>query len=154
MRKFIILTILLVVLYACKNETLHFTIAKELKKDTSTVTVKVDTSKYLLENCVASLKNDSLQLSFIGNSWYDLQIVKLNDSVSSNLYQIWAVTDTAFVKPAFKTVQQEILFDKENYKKGDRLQAEINLSIIGYHEWPDKFIDTVVVNGRVKTTVN
>jgi hypothetical protein len=70
------------------------------------------------------------------------------------LYQTWAVTDTAFVKPTFKTIQQDIVLDQERYKKGDRMEAQINLSIVGYHEWPTKIADTMIVNGWVKTTVN
>lgn len=34
------------------------------------------------------------------------------------------------------------------------MEAQINLSIVGYHEWPTKIADTMIVNGWVKTTVN
>jgi hypothetical protein len=72
MRLSFIWTFLFVIIYACEHKGKQSAAAFNQEKDTSFVTIKVDTSTYLLETCVASVKNDSLRLDFIGNSMYDL----------------------------------------------------------------------------------
>ena len=61
--------------------------------------------------------------------------------------QNWAVTDSSFIMPTFKTLHKNISFNKEHYRKGDKLDSKITLSVVGYHQWPDTYTDTMTVSG-------
>lgn len=154
MRKFTEVIFFLTLLVSCKNKNLQATAEIHRLNDTSTVVVKMDTSKFYLSYCTAIVKNDSLQLAFTGNRAFDLFIIKTEDSIHSELLQNWAVTDSSFIMPTFKTLHQDIWFDKGHYRKGDQLESKIILSVIGNYQWPNTYTDTIVVNGWVKATVN
>jgi hypothetical protein len=141
-------------LSSCKNKKSQTAIEVQHFQDTSTVVVKRDTSNFNLSNFTVIEKDDSLQLAFTNNKAFDLFIIKTKDSIHSELQQNWAVTDSSFIMPTFKTLYEDISFNKEHYKKGDKLESKIALSIVGYHQWPDTYTDTLAVNGWIKATVN
>lgn len=154
MRRLALLVSFFTILDSCKNKNLQTPARIDQLHDTSTVVVKMDTSRFYLSYCTATVKGDSLQLAFTRNRGFDLLIIKTQYSIHSELRQNWAVTDSSFIMPTFKTLHEDISFDKERYRKGDELQSKITLSVLGNYQWPGTYTDTLAVNGWVKTTVN
>lgn len=154
MRKLTVIIYLLFVLTACTNRNSQLVVENDYEKDTSAVILNVNKHQHLLTKFTATTRNDSLQLLFTESMGFDLIIIKEKGIINCELLQNWSVTDSSFIRPVFKTLHQHVSFNKDAYQKGDKLQGNMRLLIVGYYQWPETYIDTIIVNGWVKTTVH
>jgi hypothetical protein len=98
------------------------------------VTIEWDSLKYLLQSCSATLENNDLKLyidrrSDSLSSDYAIEILRINKKFNVAMDQPWSLTDSSYVSPRFKILDQKIKLDKEVYQIGDLLQGELFLVV-------------------------
>lgn len=151
---------------SCNSGTETGTSEKNELTQNSSIQITWDTTKYSLNYCSAKQLDSVLRLT-ISNlpdtvyTPYELHITKGIHGSQIQLIQTYAATDCLYVTSYFKTVTQNLQFDKPSYKKGAKLTGTINLLLLGYKPYlrePGEMkrredFDTVRVDGRISSTV-
>ncbi len=128
---------------------------QNLKPRSSVMLYLKQESPIELNQCSTQYFNDTLSIKLTDEkSFYELEILKTTNTVFSRLTQLFGVTDSSFRAIIFTPIEQQVKFDKSNYKNGDELKAKVNFSFSAYHSWKIIYTDTVQVQGLVYTTVN
>ena len=143
----------------------HYSYSINMSKDSTsyfhtTETVIVDdTLQYILKVCEASISRDSLILNLTAlqdsiNEPYQITLLKKGNRYSSEVSLTYGIPDTNWRKPAFTTFDQNIVFNKEKYSKGDSLKGKFSLLVSGHHTaFDSNFTDTLKVYGLIKAIV-
>jgi len=110
-----------------------------------------------IRTCKAILTDTSLNLVLNDDPFSQrstgLEITKSGNIFKSN-YVVTAIpSDSSYKLPTFTTLTQNILFDKQEYKKGDVLKGKLSLIIKAFYP-TSNMVDTIKVFGLLKTNVD
>jgi hypothetical protein len=124
---------------------------------TAEAIIRIDTTQFYLRNCNATISNDTLNLVLSDNpfsqSFYELSATKIKTPFYFKYYQTFSITDSSYRKPVFSIIDQKLILDKQEYKKGDSIKGKIVVAVSAYHTWDTIYTDTVKVYGLIKTIV-
>lgn len=108
-----------------------------------------------LNQCSTQFYNDTLSIKLTDqSSFYELEILKTKNIILNRLTQLFAVTDSSFRETIFTPLEQQIKFDKPDYKKGDALRGKVNLKFSAFHSWRTIYTDTIDVQGLIYSLIN
>ena len=124
---------------------------------TAETIIRVDTTEFYLRNCDATISNDTLNLVLgdrpFSQSLYELSVTKIKTPFYFKYYQTFSILDSSYILPVFSIIDQKIILDKQEYKKGDSIKGKIAVSVSAYHTWDTIYTDTVKIYGLIKTIV-
>lgn len=130
---------MIVVLFtACRGANKPYHEGNPVQGQTNVV-VKWDTLNYVLQSCSATLEFEKLKLYIERHpdsvSDYAIEITQVDKRFAVNVSQPWSVTDSSYVAPRFKILDQEIRLNKANYQKNDNVEGELNLLMLGHKDY-------------------
>lgn len=110
-----------------------------------------------IRTCKAILADTSLNLILNDDPFSQrttgLEITKSHDIFRTNYVVTVIPTDSSYKLPTFTTLTQNILFDKQEYKKGDILKGKLSLTIKAFYPMSN-ITHTIKIYGLIKTTVD
>ena len=140
--------------------------------DATTGKTIIDTTKYFysaevcvveqndttfMRTCKAVLADTSLNLVLSDDPFSQrstgLEMTKSRDIFKTN-YVVTAIpTDSSYKLPTFTTLTQNMLWDKQEYKKGDVIKGKLSLTIKAFYPMSN-ITDTIKIYGLIKATVD
>ena len=119
------------------------------------VTIKGRSVNYILRNCNALLKSDTLDLLLndepFSHGLYNIRIQYKDDN-------IWCLFSENKINPGnkstFKTIEQEIILDKLTYKFNDSLKVVGSIKVLANFDLgEDSYTDTLYIKALIKGVV-
>lgn len=158
MTKQTLLSVLLVVAVACNRNDA----TDEIRSD---VVLQWDTTNYVLDSCTATIEDNTVRLHFASRidslQEYEVNLVKRDSLVTAMISQVSAPADCMYIAARFKVLKQDITLNKKTYKKGDKLEGQFELSLLGHKPYLKEpgedtlrqNFDTIKLFGGLKTKI-
>ncbi|WP_304200930.1 hypothetical protein [Flavobacterium alvei] len=152
--RFLSYFIICLIIISCKKTEKKLSNADKVNMENNTeITVKEDSKSFTLNNCKVQGENDLLDIKLNNgfDSDFELRISKIKNKFITEYTQLTSVTDSSYKKPVFNVINQSIILNKTEYKKGDIIEGKLKIDISAHHTWEKDYVDTIKVTGSFKT---
>jgi hypothetical protein len=147
--------LLFFILLSCNDQTPNAKNINDPERKSSVIIYLSNTNQIELSICTASQVNDSLVFTLTDSlSLYTLTVIKVNQTILSELKQQFSVADSPYKKPVFTPITQAIKLENPTYRRsGDKIKGYANFKFSELNTWKEIHTDTVIVQGLIYATL-